>query len=127
MIFQRLWRESGIQDSLIRLLIGRKFEFNVERAIFLTVLHRLMVSGSDRHCERWRRDYLIPGTEDLDLHHLYRAMSFLGECISDEDQGDELGPRRNKDLIEEMMFNRNRHLFSELELVFFDTFPMFRA
>ena len=121
MIFQRLWRESGIQDSLIHLLRGRKFEFNVERAIFLTVLHRLMVSGSDRHCERWRRDYLIPGTEDLDLHHFYRAMSFLGECISDEDQGDELGPRRTKDLIEEMMFNRNRHLFSELELVFFDT------
>ncbi len=121
LIFQRLWRESGIQDSLNYLLRERKFEFNVERAIFLTVLHRLMISGSDRHCVKWRRDYLIPGTEDLDLHHLYRAMSFLGQSPSDEDLGEGLGLRRNKDLIEEMMFNRKRHLFSELELVFFDT------
>ena len=79
LIFQRLWEESGIQDCIRSLLIERKFKFDVERAIFLTVLHRLMTSGSDRHCDRWKRDYLIPGTEDLDLHHLYRAMTFLGE------------------------------------------------
>jgi hypothetical protein len=30
----------------------------VERAIFLTVLHRLFVSGSDRSCDRWHRDLL---------------------------------------------------------------------
>jgi hypothetical protein len=28
---------------------GRRFGFDVERAIYLTVVHRLMVSGSDRH------------------------------------------------------------------------------
>ncbi len=38
---------------LQRLLQGRKFEFPVERAIFMTVLHRLMVSGSDRAAQRW--------------------------------------------------------------------------
>ena len=119
LIFQRLWEESGIQDVIRHLLAERKFEFDVERAIFLAVLHRLMTSGSDRHCDRWKRDYLIPGTEDLDLHHLYRAMTFLGECITDEASA--LGPRRNKDLMEEMMFQRNRDLFSELDLVFFDT------
>ena len=119
LIFQRLWEESGIQDCIRSLLIERKFKFDVERAIFLTVLHRLMTSGSDRHCDRWKRDYLIPGTEDLDLHHLYRAMTFLGESITDEDSP--FGPRRNKDLIEEMMFQRNKDLFSELDLVFFDT------
>ena len=119
MIFQRLWEESGIQGVIRHLLAGRKFEFDVERAIFLTVLHRLMTSGSDRHCDRWKRDYLIPGTEELELHHLYRAMTFLGESITDEDSA--LGPRRNKDLIEEMMFQRNKDLFSELDLVFFDT------
>lgn len=119
LIFQRLWEESGIQDVIRHLLAGRKFEFDVERAIFLTVLHRLMTSGSDRHCDRWKRDYLIPGTEELELHHLYRAMTFLGESITDEESA--LGPRRNKDLIEEMMFQRNKDLFSELDLVFFDT------
>ena len=58
LIFERLWKETGIQAAIRKLLIGRKFEFDVERAIFLTVLHRLMVSGSDRSCDRWRRDYV---------------------------------------------------------------------
>ena len=35
----------------------------------------------ERAAERWREDYLIPGTEGLELHHLYRAMAFLGEAI----------------------------------------------
>ena len=120
LVFQRLWEESGIQACIKKLLINRKFEFDVERAIFMTVLHRLMVSGSDRFCDKWRRDYLIPGTENLDLHHLYRAMSFLGEPLADQ-QEDGFGPRRNKDLIEETLFFDNRDLFSKLDLVFFDT------
>ena len=121
LVFQRLWKESGIEDCIKKLLVGRKFEFDVERAIFLTVLHRLMVSGSDRFCDKWKRDYLIPGTEELDLHHLYRAMSFLGEELPEHKQANGLAPRRNKDLIEEMLFFNNRDLFSNLDLVFFDT------
>lgn len=121
MVFQRLWEESGIKACIKYLLKGRKFEFDVERAIFLTVLHRLMVSGSDRSCEKWRRDHLIPGTEDLDLHHLYRAMAFLGEALEDQNDSGKLGMRRNKDLVEESLFLKNRDLFSELDLVFFDT------
>ncbi len=69
-IFNRLWKETGIQKAIKHLLKDRHFEFDVERAIFLTVLHRLMVSGSDRFCEKWRRDYLLEGTEKIDLHHL---------------------------------------------------------
>jgi transposase len=121
LVFQRLWKESGIEGCIKKLLVGRKFEFDVERAIFLTVLHRLMVSGSDRFCDKWRRDYLIPGTEQLDLHHLYRAMSFLGEILPDHKQTGDFLPRRNKDLIEEMLFFNNRDLFTKLDLVFFDT------
>ena len=92
LVFQRLWKESGIEACIKRLLVDRKFEFDVERAIFLTVLHRLMVSGSDRFCDKWKRDYLIPGTEDLELHHLYRAMSFLGEELPDHKQTGGLAP-----------------------------------
>ena len=121
LVFQRLWKESGIEACIKKLLVGRKFEFDVERAIFLTVLHRLMVSGSDRFCDKWKRDYLIPGTEELELHHLYRAMSFLGEALPDHKQTDSFSLRRNKDLIEEMLFFNNRDLFSRLDLVFFDT------
>jgi len=120
-IFERLWKETGIGEALKTLLKSRRFEFDVERAIFLTVLHRLMVSGSDRFCERWRQDYLIDGINELDLHHLYRAMTFLGEELTDQKYATAFSARCNKDLIEEMLFADNRDLFSELELVFFDT------
>jgi len=121
LIFERLWKQSGIKEALQRLLNGRKFEFDVERAIFMTVLHRLMASGSDRYCDRWRRDYAITGTEHLELHHLYRAMAFLGEHLSDQTGASDFAPRCNKDLIEEDVFKTWRDLFTELELVFFDT------
>jgi len=121
LIFERLWKQSGIKEALQRLLNGRKFEFDVERAIFMTVLHRLMASGSDRYCDRWRRDYAITGTEHLELHHLYRAMAFLGEQLSDQTGASDFAPRCNKDLIEEDVFKTWRDLFTELELVFFDT------
>ena len=65
LIFERLWQELGIGKIIGRLLEGRKFEFDVERAIFLTVLHRLFVSGSDRCCEKWQRDLAVNGSEDL--------------------------------------------------------------
>jgi len=120
-IFERLWRETGIQRAIKKMLAGRKFEFDVERAIFLTVLHRLMVSGSDRFCEKWRRDYRIEGVEHLDLHHLYRAMGFLGEELDDQKGATPFSLRCTKDRIEELMFSAQRDLFSELELVFFDT------
>lgn len=121
LIFERLWQEAGIKKAIERLLAGRRFEFDVERAIFLTVLHRLMVSGSDRFCHRWRRDYHISGTEGLDLHHQYRAMTFLGEPIQDQKAATAFAPRCNKDLIEESIFYDQRNLFSGLDLVFFDT------
>lgn len=121
LIFERLWEELGIGKIIKRFLSGRKYEFDVERAIFLTVFHRLLVSGSDRSCEKWHQDYRISGVEDLSLHHLYRAMAFLGTEI--EDQGDQtpFSPRCSKDLIEEAMFAGRRDLFSGLDLVFFDT------
>ncbi|MHC4106135.1 MAG: IS1634 family transposase [Planctomycetota bacterium] len=120
-IFERLWNKTGIKKAILSLLVDRRFEFDVERAIFLTVLHRLMVSGSDRFCEKWRRDYRINGTEQLDLHHLYRAMTFLGELIEDQKAATPFTPRCNKDLIEESIFLDHRDLFSGLDMVFFDT------
>jgi hypothetical protein len=84
LICERLWKELGIGKIIRRLLSERKFEFDVERAIFLTVLHRLFVSGSDRSCDRWHRDYVIDGSDALSLHHLYRAMAFLGEELEDQ-------------------------------------------
>src|ERR1035438_3781201 len=65
LVFERLWKELGIGSIISSLTSSRKFGFSVERALFLTVLHRLFVSGSDRFCEKWRRDYLISGVEEI--------------------------------------------------------------
>src|SRR5215212_11111113 len=78
-LFGRLWEETGCRAVIEALLASRGFEFPVERAVFATVLHRIMVSGSDRACERWLPDYDIPDVDGLALHHFYRAMAWLGE------------------------------------------------
>jgi hypothetical protein len=122
LIFERLWRETGLKEVIEGLLAGRKFEFPVERAVFITVLNRLFFSGSDRFCSKWVQDYGITGVGELDLHHLYRAMAWLGEELPEAQQaGRTLSPRCVKDLIEEELFFRSRDLFSSLDLVFFDT------
>jgi len=121
LIFERLWERTGIKAILHGLVKDRKFQFDVERAIFLTVFHRLLISGSDRFCDCWRQDYKIPGSESLSLHHLYRAMAYLGEKLHDQADATPFSPRRVKDLIEEELFLSRRDLFTGLELVFFDT------
>ncbi len=124
LIFERLWKELGIGPIVSSLVADRKFGFSVERALFLTVLHRLFVSGSDRGCEKWHRDYRITGVEDIALQHLYRAMAFLGEEISDQNDRTH-APRCTKDLIEERMFDHRKNLFTDLDLVFLDTTALY--
>jgi Transposase DDE domain len=120
LLFGRLWERLGIAEVLGELLADRGFEFAVERAVFVSVLHRLLASGSDRSCEKWMADYQIAGIEELQLHHFYRAMAWLGEEIAPADSG-ALAPRCIKDEIEERLFARRRDLFSDLSLVFMDT------
>jgi hypothetical protein len=123
LVFARLWSELGLPKIFRRLLAERKFEFDVERAVFLTVLHRLFAPGSDRAAEVWRRKYAIQGVEQLQLHHLYRTMAWLGEPLPEDQQAGAtpFAPRSVKDLIEEALFQQTRDLFSGLDLVFFDT------
>ena len=123
LIFQRLWQSCSIDKVLLSLLRQRHFEFSLERAIFLTVLHRLFAPGSDRAAEKWKEDYTIEGASELSLHHLYRAMAWLGEALPEDQQGGATPfvPRTIKDLVEEQLFAQRRDLFSGLDLVFFDT------
>ena len=98
-IFERLWKELGLKNIIQNLLSNRNFEFDVE----------------------WHRDYNIEGVEALSLHHLYRAMTFLGEQTGDQTDATPFSPRCTKDLIEESLFLERRNLFTKLDLVFFDT------
>ena len=93
LLFERLWQEVGCRAVLTALAGQRQFAFAAERAVFLTVLHRLFVSGSDRAADKWRADYRIDGSEGLQLHHLYRAMAWLGEPLADQTGAGRLAPR----------------------------------
>jgi hypothetical protein len=106
LVVERMWNRLGLDRVIRGELRDRKFEFSVERAVFLTVLHRLFAQGSDRAADKWKRDYYIAGADELSLHHLYRAMAWLGE---------------NKDDLEKSLFDSTRDLFTELDMVFFDT------
>lgn len=120
LLFGRLWQRLGIDAVLEEVLEGRQFGFAVERAVFVAALHRLFVSGSDRACLDWMESYAIDGSQDLALHHFYRAMAWLGEEIEEKAEG-ALAPRCVKDVIEEKLFDRRRDLFTDLSLVFMDT------
>jgi Transposase DDE domain len=123
LLFGRLWEETGCVSVIDGMLKDRGFEFAVERAVFASVLHRLMMSGSDRACEKWLADYAIPGVEGLALHHFYRAMAWLGEELDEAGQADAtpFAPRTTKDEIEERLFALRRDLFTDLSVVFMDT------
>ena len=123
LIFERLWQQIGTDKVLSGLLGKRKFTFSVERAVFLTVLHRLFCSGSDRAAAKWKANYRIKGVEDIELHQIYRAMAWLGQPLSISEQfgATPFAPRCTKDVIEEQLFKSRRDLFAGLDLVFFDT------
>jgi hypothetical protein len=71
LIFERLSTESGIAEVLRSLAAERHFQFSLERAVFLTVLHRLFAPGSDRAAERLKGRQGIDGAEKLELRGLW--------------------------------------------------------
>jgi transposase len=127
LVLERLWEETGCRAVITELAGKRGHKFALERAVFLTVLHRLFVSGSDRAADRWREDYTIAGVEALDLHHLYRAMAWLGEELPEKEQDGRtpFAPRCLKDVVEERLFAHRRDLLTRLDLVFMDTTSLY--
>ena len=82
LLFGRLWERLGLGEVVNDLLDGRGFEFALKRAVFVSVLHRLFVSGSDRSCEKWMGDYAIPGIDGLIRGHVF--CSFLALVLQNE-------------------------------------------
>src|ERR671933_725858 len=122
LVFGHLWRETGCHMGLRRPFAGRRFGFDVERAIYLTVVHRLMVSGSDRRASTWQQMLDIPAAKDLMLAHAHKAMAWLGEAIDGEDSGQ---ARHGTDAIEEALYEHRKSLFGAILLAFFDTTSLY--
>jgi DDE family transposase len=123
LVFERFWEETGCRAVITELAGKRKHGFALERAVFLTVLHRLFVSGSDRAADRWREDYTIAGVGG----YLYRAMAWLGEELPEQEQEGHtpFAPRCRKDVVEERLFAHRRDLLTRLDLVFMDTTSLY--
>ena len=113
LVFGRLWAQTGCRDVLKSLGADRRFCFDVERAVYLTVLHRLMISGSDRHANDWCSRVRVSGAEGLDLDHAYKAMAWLGEV--------DAAGRSTAEAVEEALYRHRQPLFGAVSIAFFDT------
>ena len=120
LVFDRLWQQLGIKETI-------KEELSASRCRFPWNEPSSSPSsppggyGSDRAAERWKEELQIRGTEGhRGCRHLYRAMGWLGGR-SLQLGHDARSMRCRRTSVERKFFRRNRDLFSELELVFFDT------
>lgn len=110
LVFGQLWAKTGCRDVLGSLLAERRFSFDVERAVYLTVLHRLMISGSDRHASEWRSGLRVPGADGLDLDHACKAMAWLGAV---DNNG-----RSTARAVEEALYRHRQPLFGAVSIAF---------
>jgi transposase len=105
LVFERLWKESGLRAIFEFEVKDLEVEFGIEQAIFNMVLNRLSQPCSKRALGLWEEEsYNLPHFE---LHQYYRAMDYLIE---------------KKESLEQRVFAQMRDLFCQsLDIVFFDT------
>jgi hypothetical protein len=106
---EAVWQRLGI-DAIVRARAhGRRFGFEMERALFALVAQRACAPASKLYChEQWlKEDVRIEGTQALALHQLYRAMDFL---------------EANQEAIEQAIFYQVADLLSlDVDVLFYDT------
>ncbi len=111
LVFGRLWQEQGLPQLIGRLAAGRRFQFDIARAVFALALQRLCAPGSDLRGSRWVTTVEAPGLAGLELQHFYRTCAFLAAVRAE---------------LERELFLRDRDLFSDgLDLVFVDTTSLY--
>jgi hypothetical protein len=107
-VLESLWKKLGI-DRVIRQQAGsRALGFDIERALFALVANRACAPASKFYChEQWLKEEVrIEGTENLQLHQLYRAMDFL---------------EANREAIEQALFHQVADLLNlDVDLLFYD-------
>jgi len=111
LVFGRLWDRQGLPELLRKLAQDRKFEFDLERAVFAMALQRLCAPGSDLAGSEWVKTVAAPGFEGLALQHFYRTAAFLAGVRED---------------LESRLFHRDLNLFNQtLEVVCIDTTSLY--
>jgi hypothetical protein len=108
LVFERLWREQGVDAVLGELMRARRFEFDLGRVAFALALQRLSATpGSDLQGSSWVNTVECPGFDTIELQHIYRTVGWLSEVRDD---------------LERSLFLKDRDRFSQaLDLIFIDT------
>jgi len=105
LVFQRLFKETGLKDILSSAFSDLNTEFDVLEALFNLILNRLTEPVSKRQMTLWEQD--IEGATEFDLHQYYRSMDYLID---------------HKEEIEKNIFCSQANLFNqELDILLFDT------
>ena len=104
---ERLWRETGCGQVIDALAGEREFQFDVERAVFLTVY--CIGCSTPAPTAPPRSGAMVWSSTASPISicnlHLYRAMGWLGEELADQ-SGRGIGPRTTKDLVERAAVRR---------------------
>jgi hypothetical protein len=111
-VVESIWRELGIDKVVNDLVHKMSSKQPFERAMFAMVANRTHEPCSKLYCrEQWlAEEIFLPGKDDLDLQHLYRAMDLL---------------EANKEHIEREVYFRMADLMNaDVDLIFYDTTSM---
>src|SRR5919197_5624226 len=103
-----LWHRLGIDQTMRRLLAGRRLDPSAERVLFALVANRALAPSSKLAAAGWASDDVaIPGLEHTSDDACYRAMDWLLEIHT---------------ALEREVFGQVANLLNlEVDLLFFDT------
>jgi hypothetical protein len=107
-VLDALWRRLGIDQTMRRLLKGRRLDASAERVLFALVANRVLAPSSKLAAAGWvNDDVAIPGLERTSDDACYRAMDWLLEIHA---------------ALEREVFGQVANLLNlEVDLLFFDT------
>ncbi len=107
LIFEKLWQTQGLPGVIAHFAAERRFQFDIQTAVFAMALQRLCQPGSDLQGSHWLHTVECNGFQNLQLQHLYRTTGFLFDIRA---------------ALEKELFLRDRDLFTQkLDLIFLDT------
>jgi len=108
-VVQELWRRCGLKEAFERAVAKVETDMPLEPAVFAMVANRLLAPSSKLYCyQQWlAEEVYFPEGEDLQLHHLYRAMDLL--------------EREHEAVAKEVFWKVATLLNLDVDLIFYDT------
>jgi len=108
-VVRELWKRCGLDEAIGRASARVGTDMPLEEALFAMVANRLLAPRSKLYCyERWlAEEVYFPEGDELELHHLYRAMDLL---------------EREHEVVEKEVFWKVATLMNlDVDLIFYDT------